>query len=186
MTHFDFLRDAPPAFVERLRPTRIPIDMRTPLAALATTIVIVAAWFGVETMQLQQAQQECAEQRSRAIASRADVAQTKVRRTKLDGLIALDQRVREIRRSGAVLGHHFADIANHVPKDAWLTSIARIDSGMEIQGDAIGLEGLSIALADLFSSSVAISPALVRAGRDDREVGRNVLSFQIHAAERAP
>jgi Tfp pilus assembly protein PilN len=184
MMRFDYLRDAPPAFVERLKPARIPHALRTPLAALLATIVIVASWWGVETLQIGQAGHELAVQKARAAASRADLAQIKVRRSKLDALVALDARVRTMRRSGAVVANRFADVANHVPERAWLTSIGEADGVLDIQGDAIGLDGLSTTLADLLSSQSASQPSLVRAGRDDHVLVESVLSFQIHARER--
>lgn len=179
MTKFDFLHDAPPAFVERLRPSRIPEHLRTPLAALATSIFVVAVWWLVQNLQLQQAAKELAVEKARAIASRADLALTRVRRAHVEDLAALDNRVRAIRRSGAVASSMLADIANHVPQHAWLSAITQADGGFEIDGNAGGLDDLSRTLASLMSSRAASSPTLVRAARETRD-DEGVVSFQLH------
>ena len=186
MTRFDYLRDAPPVFIERLHPSRLAEELRTPLAALATTAIVILVWWGIETMQIAQARTELAMQRARAIASRTDLAQARVQRAHLADLIALDKRIREIRRSGTTLARRLADIANHIPDRAWLTSISRADQGVEIEGNAIGLDGLSETLASLMSSSTAASPALVRAARSDRPSMQDVISFELRAEGRAP
>lgn len=185
MTKFDFLHDAPPAFVERLRPSRISEHLRTPLAALATSIFVVAAWWLVQHLQLQQAAKELANERARAIASRADLALTRVRRAHVDDLAVLDNHIREIRRSGAVTSSMLADIANHVPQHAWLSAIAQSDGGFEIDGDALGLDELSRTLASLMSSRAASNPTLVRAARETRGQ-EGIVSFHVHAGSALP
>jgi Tfp pilus assembly protein PilN len=181
ITRFNYLHDAPPRFVEQLRPSRIPEQLRTPLAALGTTVIVIFLWWVIESMQIAQAQTELATEKARAIASRADLAQARVRRTHVQELVALDRRIRSIRRSGAVESSRLADIANHVPDHAWLTAITRADPGFEIDGDALGLDGLSRTLASLMSSSSVSTPTLVRAARDERGADRNVITFQMRA-----
>lgn len=184
MTKFDFLKDAPPAFVERLAPNRIPEYLQTPLAALATSIVVVAAWWLMQHLQLQQAARELANEKARAIASRADLALLRVRRAHVEDLAALDARVREIRRSGAIASSALADIANHIPKHAWLSAIHHSDGGFDIDGDAAGFDELSRTLAGLMSSKAANSPALVRAAQDGR--GENgLVSFEVRTGNEA-
>lgn len=175
---FDYLRDAPPAFVERLRPSRIPEYLRTPLAALATSICVVAAWYAIESLQVQQAARELAVEKARALASRSDLSLARVQRAHVEGLIALDDRIRSIRRSGAVTSSMLADIANHVPRRAWLTAIRQSGGAFEIDGTADGLDELSDTLAGLMSSRTARAPALVRAAQEDRD-GAGRVSFQL-------
>jgi Tfp pilus assembly protein PilN len=186
MNRFSFLRDAPPVFIERLHPSRLPDELRTPLAALVTTAIVLVIWWGIESAQIAQARVELATQEARALASRADLAQTRVQRNRLVGLIALDRRVREIRRSGAVLSADLADIANHVPDRAWLTSIVQAGRTLVIDGNAIGLDGLSDTLAGLMSSRKAGMPALVRAMRSERPTMHGTISFQVRSGLNTP
>jgi Tfp pilus assembly protein PilN len=178
---FNYLKDAPPAPVEHLRGLRIPREFRTPVAAIATAAIVVCAWSFLEHHWITEAAREEALATVRLEESREAFAATKLVRSDVDQLLALDGRLRRIRLSGSVLSHRLADIGNHVPAQAWLTSIARSSDGVELHGQAEGLNVLSDTIADLMSSKAAGAPTLVRAVRDDRS--SSVLSFTIHAEE---
>jgi Tfp pilus assembly protein PilN len=179
MMRFNYLRDSAPDAFEYLRPSRIPEALRTPLAAFATVVVIVGAWWIVEQLLLAQARDELQGQSLRLSASRVALRDLKLRKARVEQLLSIDTRLREIRRSGAVLSGRLADIANHVPARAWLTSIARIDSGLQIDGNAEGLDGLSDTVADLMASSNAATPELVRASKEDRDRSGTIIAFQV-------
>ena len=185
MTRFNFLSDSPPAFLEMLRFKHIPEGLRTALAATVTIAMVISVWWGVEVLQIRQAGEELRIEKARALASRADLAQMRVRRSEIERLLVLDRRIRQIRTSGAELSSRLADIANRVPNSAWLTSVQDGEEGLEIDGDVKGLDGLSETVADLASSASAASVDLVRAGRDERDGGRELLSFQMRSEERA-
>ncbi|MGB6986447.1 MAG: PilN domain-containing protein [Candidatus Aquilonibacter sp.] len=176
---FNYLRDSAPEAFEYLRPSRIPEQMRTPLAALVTVTLVVAVWWAIEQVLLSQARAELQAQTFRLAASKAALAELKVRKTEVKDLLIVDARLREIRRSGAALSSSLADIANHVPDRAWLTSIARINDGIEIDGEADGLDGLSDTVADLMSSSAAASPNLIRASKEDRVRSAGIIAFAM-------
>ncbi len=177
MMRFNYLRDSAPEAFEYLRPSRIPEPLRTPLAALITVMLVVAIWWVVEQLLLSQARAELQTQTLRLAASKAALDELKLRKNQVQDLLAIDARLREIRRSGAVLSTSLADIANHVPPRAWLTSIARINDGIEIDGQADGLDGLSDTVADLMSSSSAASPDLIRASKEDRARSAGIVAF---------
>jgi Tfp pilus assembly protein PilN len=177
VTRFNYLRDSAPEAFEFLRPSRIPEPLRTPLAALLTVTLVVAVWWAIEQVLLSQARTELQAQTFRLAASKAALAELKLRKTLVEELLAVDSRLREIRRSGATLSSGLADIANHVPASAWLTSIARVNDGIEIDGQADGLDGLSDTIADLMSSSTVKSPNLVRASKDDRYRVGGLIAF---------
>jgi Tfp pilus assembly protein PilN len=176
---FNYLRDSAPDAFEYLRPSRIPEPLRTPLAALLTATVVVALWWVIEQVLLSQARAELQTQTFRLAASKAALAELKLRKTHVEDLLAVDSRLREIRRSGAALSSGLADIANHVPMRAWLTSIARVNDGIEIDGQADGLDGLSDTVADLMSSSTAKSPNLIRASKDERYRVGGLIAFAM-------
>ena len=168
---FNFLNDAPPDILDRLRNTRVPVEMRTPLSALATAVFVVLSWWGLERYWLSDAQREERVASSRLLESRADLAATKVARAGIDQLLSIDRRLRDVRISGSVLGAALSDIANHVPRHAWLTSLSDTHDGVEIMGRADGIGSLSQTIADLMSSRTAASPNLVRATRDEQAKG---------------
>ena len=178
---FNYLCDAPPELVERLRGVRVSAQLRTPLSATATALFVVCAWWFLERHWISEAAREEAIAAVRLEQSRAAFASTKLVRADVDQLLALDARLRRIRLSGSVLSHRLADVGNHVPTRAWLTSIARTSDGLELHGRAEGLNVLSETVADLMSSKAAASPTLVRAVREDRETG--VINFTIRAGE---
>jgi hypothetical protein len=184
MIRFNYLRDALPNPLERMRPSRIPEPLRTPLAALATAMIVVMIWWMIEGMLLDQARAEIKMEAFRLDASRAALAEAQIRRTHLETMFALDARLRVIRRSGAELSRRLADIANHVPAQAWLTSLTRVDGGTEIDGRVEGLDGLGEIVADLMSSVTASSPKLVRASREDRNRDDAIVAFDVRVGDR--
>ncbi len=184
MMRFNYLRDSAPDAFEYLRPSRIPEPLRTPLATLLTVIIVVGAWWMIEQLLLSQARDELQTQTFRLAASKAALTELKLRKTHIEALLAVDSRLRAIRRSGATLSSGLADIANHVPARAWLTSIARVNDGLEIDGQAEGLDGLSETVADLMSSSAAASPDLVRASKTDRDRSGALIAFVMRVGGR--
>jgi Tfp pilus assembly protein PilN len=180
VTRFNYLRDSAPDGFEYLRPSRIPEALRTPLAALLTVTVVVAVWWAIEQLLLSQAHDELQAQTFRLAASKAALTELQLRKTHVEDLLAIDMRLRAIRRSGATLSSGLADIGNHVPARAWLTSIARVNDGIEIDGQAEGLDGLSETVADLMTSSSAASPDLIRASKDDRDHSGKLIAFVVH------
>jgi Tfp pilus assembly protein PilN len=174
---FNYLSDAPPELVERLRPGRVPARLKSPLCAVATSIVIVFTWWTIERMQIEDATHELALAQARAAASRLDVARATLRQSQVEALLVLDKRVRSIRGSGSRLAANLATLANRIPKESWLTSIEQLDGGIEIDGNALGVDGLAQTLADLIATTE--KPTLIRAGRDDRTGSDEIIAFRV-------
>ncbi len=179
---FNYLYDAPPDLIEHMRAIRLPRELRTPLSALITAIAVVVAWWFLERHWVSQAAREEAVAALRLQQSRQAFDATKLVRADIQQLLMLDTRLREIRLSGSALADRLADLGNHVPHQAWLTSVARTEDGVELLGRAEGLHVLSATVADLMSSTAASSPTLIRAVRDERTTA--IISFTIHAEER--
>lgn len=179
---FNYLRDTSPELVEQVRALRVPAALQVPLSALFTAVVVVTAWWFLEGHWISEAAREEAIASIRLEQSRQAFAATKLVRSDVDELLALDARLRRIRLSGSVLSYRLADIGNHVPHEAWLTSIARTGESLELRGRAKGLHVLSATVADLMSSNAASSPTLVRAAREERAA--SLIDFTIRAEER--
>jgi len=183
MMRFNYLRDGAPEALEHLRPARIPEQLRTPLAALVTVVIIVGVWWVVEQLLVAQAGDELHAQSLRLKASQVALRELNLRRTHVQQLLSIDRRLREIRRSGAVVSGRLADIANHVPTRAWLTSIAAVEGGLQIDGSAEGLDGLSETVADLMASSTGASPDVIRANKDDYDRSGSIVSFEMRVGD---
>jgi len=183
MMRFNYLRDCAPDTFELLRPSRIPEPLRTPLAALVTAVIVVGIWWIGEQLLLGQARDELQAQSLRLNASKVALRELKLRKTRAEELLSVDARVREIRRSGAVFSSRLADIANHVPSQAWLISIAHVDSALQIDGNAEGLDGLSNTVSDLMSSSNAASLDLIHANKENDRSG-TIIAFEVRVGDR--
>ncbi len=181
---FNYLSDGVPGAIERLQLDRMPEGLRTPLAALVTASLTVLCWWGIEKMLIEQATTELRVQTARLSSSRAALGQARLHRMHVEALLALDKRLRAIRRSGAVLACEIADVANHVPRRAWLTGISQMGEGLEIDGNALGLDTVGDTVTDLMSSSTTQSPELIRAAREDNTGPARVLSFAVHVGAR--
>lgn len=181
MTRFDYLRDAPPESIERVRAIRISASLRWPLAVLTAVVVTHACASGIFTLALSEARSTERAAAVRLEASTVALARVRLTKVRVDDLIALDRRLREIRSSGSRVSARLADIANHVPAHAWLTTLARTPNGFEMVGKSSGLPALGATMSSLMTSSAIVSPTLIRASGDER---RGALSFAIRAAER--
>ncbi len=184
MMRFNYLRDSVPETFELLRPSRIPEPLRTPFAALVTVIIVVGVWWIAEQLLLAQARDELQAQSLRLNASQVALRELKLRKTRAEELVSVDARLREIRRSGAVFSSRLANIANHIPAQAWLINIAHVDSALEIEGNAEGLDGLSKTVADLMSSSSAASLDLVRANKKENDRSSTIIAFEVRLGDR--
>jgi Tfp pilus assembly protein PilN len=187
LMRFDYAHESIPDVLDRLRATRLPEECRTPAWALVTALLVVLAALPLEHYRVASAQHDAAQARMRLDRARERLARLKLARVRVDEMLALDQRIRTIRLSGSVLCLRLADVANHVPSKAWLTSLTQATDGTSIAGRAEGLDVLSETLADLMSSTTAAAPSLVRAGRDANIPGvASLLSFELHAVGRRP
>jgi Tfp pilus assembly protein PilN len=184
---FDYARESMPDALDRLRSIEVPAECRLPLWAVATALLVVLVAIPLERWRVAVAQNDVVAARQRLERARSEVARMKLQRVRIARMLALDERIRAIRLSGSRLCAELADVANHVPAKAWLTSLSQSADGTSIEGRAEGLSVLSATLADLMSSSTAALPRLVRAGKDAGAPGAAaLLSFELHALERRP
>lgn len=177
---FNYLSDARSPWLDV---ATYPREVQAPLVSIATAVMVLLAATGIETYRVQRttATQDMAQ--VRVVAARAALARTALERTDVDELRALDDRIRAIRLSGSNAALRLADIANHVPSDAWLSSIDPSGSGIEISGHADGLRALGETIADLMASKTADGLSLIRAAEDDvaRPTASGTLTFEMHA-----
>lgn len=181
MTRFDFLRDAEPDLFVRIRSLRIAKPLRWPLAVLLTVVLTHATAGALYGMAVASAEKTEREAQNRFEASRSAVARVHVQRVRLEEFIALDARLREIRRSGNRASAALVAVANDVPAHVWLTSLSRTPAGFEIVGHSNGLPSLGTTMSRLVMNPNVADPTLIRA--DGEQQGRSI-AFDIKATER--
>ena len=179
---FDFLRDAPPEIVDRMRGLRVSARARFPLAVFVAASLVVFAWWGLERHWLHAALREDAIASERLSGLRLEFQRERVERVDVDRMLALDERLRAIRRSGSRLSSRLAAIANRVPERAWLVAIQQDDRETQLDGRAEGLLVLSRTLAALLDGP---APSLIRAARDERGKG-TLMSFSLRLHDKTP
>ncbi len=182
---FDFLNDAPPHALERLRGARVPAHLHVPLSAVLTAILVVGAWATLERHWVGVAMRQDAIATERLNDARAAWKATALARTDVDRLLALDRRLREVRLSGSKLAARFAAIANRLPEGAWLTSLSRDANGVQIDGRARTIVPVAAAIAELRAQRPSRPPLLLRVVRDPH-ARANIVDFALQVPERAP
>ncbi len=183
MMRFNYLGASVPSLVDRARAARLPERLRSPALGLATAVCIVAAWWGIERHALTVALDEERAARVRLEISRSAVAAARLERRGVDRLLALDRRLRAIRLTGSSVGVRLADIANHVPARAWLTTLSQEPDAIDITGRTEGIERLGLTIASLMGTRAVTNPRLVRATREDRPGASSLIAFEVRVDE---
>jgi hypothetical protein len=175
---FDYLHDAHPR-----RFATIPEPLRTPLAALLTAIVVVGCWYALERHWLDRATDEVSRAQNRVNVSRVDVARSNLQGLRVRDLLMLDRQLREIRLSGSNLVLDIADVANHLPRGAWLTALTGAPSGVHLIGVADALPVLRDTVAGLMAGNRVRSPRLIHANRQN---DAHAFAFEIQVETSKP
>lgn len=97
----------------------------------------------------------------------------------MERMLQLDNRLRDIRLSGAFVAQRLAGIGRHMPERAWLTSITRQQGTVDINGRAEGLDVVSEAISDLMSGKGVKAATLMHAGEDERSSRSRILTFEM-------
>ena len=177
---FNYIQDAHYECFMRLRSLRFPAQLHAPLLALVTVLLALSVITGILTYRSGAATTlERAAQR-RFNASRDIVARDRLTRVHVEKLLALDSRLRAIRKSGWRLSERFAAIANHMPRRTWLVSISHATSGFALDGRTKGIMGVAETLSSFLSSRDLRPTQLVRASVLDDPRAPGVLSFELH------
>lgn len=178
---FNYLRNAPPDAIDRLRSFRIAKPLQWPLAVIGTIAVTYLGAYVIFGVAIGAAHTLEAEAVMRLDASKAALAERQLERVRVDDLLAFDRRLRAIRTSGSRVSLRLADIANRVPEHAWLTTLSRTSSGIAIAGKSTGFPVVGTTMEGLMKSATLSAPTLIRANEEDH---RHIVVFEVHADER--
>ncbi|HEY9085239.1 MAG TPA: hypothetical protein VIN40_04785 [Candidatus Tyrphobacter sp.] len=170
---FNYLRDAPPEVIERLRALCATTQVRGLLSFLATAAGVLVCAGSLEAMHLRAARVALADAQVRLDRSSIAVAALDAQARRLRAWMVLDRRLRDIRTSGAGAAMRLTLLADRLPARMWLTSMATASDGYELDGRALGLAQVGRAL----DADPAIQLETVHAsrGQDTR-----IVDFQMH------
>jgi Tfp pilus assembly protein PilN len=179
VTRFDYLHDAPPDIVDRIRTYRLPRRLRSAAITLGVLACVLLTMTAVERARIGAAIALERQASGHVEAQRAALARAQLQWRDVDRLIAADRQLRRIRLSGSVISARLAAIANELPRRVWLSSIAPAASGWSIQGDALDVPALDTALANLIATPSLGNPRLVRMTSQARLAAAPVVSFEV-------
>jgi hypothetical protein len=178
---FNYLGESVPSLIDRVRAIRVPRALQSPLLGLVTATLVVSAWWVVERHWSSRALAEFHRAQDRLVVARALRSAAKLRQSDVEHLVVLDRELREVRASGSLLGVRIAAVANRIPDRVWLTSLAPVPGGIEINGRAVGMVRLGETIAALGTGQSGAT--LVRATKEERTDGRGLIAFELHVDE---
>lgn len=183
LIRFDFLRDPTPSFVDSLRRVRLPRRLYPAALAGAAVIAALAAASGAEVFREHAAQALEERAGARFERSRAALTRARLQWQRLDGLVALDRRLRQIRTSGSVAAQRIARVGNAFPQRAWVTSMAAgAASAYEVKGFADGLPAVEKLLANVARDRVAGRPRLLQVSQSGGQPA-TTLGFELELVD---
>lgn len=144
---FNYLRDAPPDAIDRLRVISNTPQARPMLSFLATSVLVTACAWGLQAAHLHEADAQLERARQLLDENTSAIVRVNAKILALRRLTDIDSRLREIRMSGAVTAVRVTRIADELPDRMWLTELASTTEGEDIEGRVVGLDQLGFLLA---------------------------------------
>lgn len=178
MIRFDFIRNQQSSTLRRLREIRVPRRLYSAVTALIGAVAIVSGVSLIETYRLHTALTLERQHTDRLATSRAAIVRAHLTYHQLRELIALDERIRQIRGSGSRAAAQLAQVGNRLPAHVWLTAIDS-GNGLLIDGEASGLSALSQTVLNL-SGDRRTAPVLVNATSFSSNASSHLIRYQLH------
>ncbi|MGH7737072.1 MAG: PilN domain-containing protein [Candidatus Tyrphobacter sp.] len=171
----DYLRDASPDAVARLREAFELPQVRRLCSFLLAAIVIDAAGWAIERGRVDAAGADLATLAQRV--NRADLAAARVRgeEKSLRTWQSAYEYVARARDSGAAMSTRIALLANELPPQTWLTSL-------EVGSDGVALDGRGLDLGDVGDALRAVSASRLVEVRAPSDPHSRILEFEMRSA----
>ncbi|MHB8147623.1 MAG: hypothetical protein ACYDGM_10250 [Vulcanimicrobiaceae bacterium] len=184
MMRFDYLHDPVPSAIERLRSVLVAPYLQAPLLAMLLVVVVEPTIYGMLRYQLIRANDQERAAHSAYVVSRVALERVNLEHTQVIVLVHLDRRILQIRKSGAVAAERMLDIANHLPRDAWLTSLSRTKDGELLLGRVDSMQSLGDVVREMRTASTVTAPELIDARSLEMKAAPAMLSFRLLLADR--
>lgn len=163
LMQFDYLHAARPSWFAALTKCAVPAHLLHAAYALAAAAAIVAGSGWIERSRVLEQQKIEALYRQRYERSMRAVHRVHVYSSRVAQLVALDRSVRGIVASGDANARKLADIADHLPPHAWLTSVTFDADGLQLEGRARNFEVLGGVVRGLMHAQRVHNPVLTGA-----------------------
>ena len=183
---FDYIRSVRPRLITQLFEFRLPERLHAPASALLCAVLCVSGAWTIESRRLADARTTQTQAQRRYDEVRLETSRANLFYRRICDLVALDQRVREVSTSGDLAARRLTEIANAVPANVWLTSIAWEGSDVELEGGSKNLSVLSGIFQRLGHGRSVTNPTLVRAQQDPNANAMPFTTYSIHAQVTGP
>ncbi len=142
MSRFNYLHDAPPEGVDRLRRWRLPAYLHGVAAAgmvvgLSLCVLAAAERFEIVKGRTLAGQQRLALEQMQGELAAAHLDEIRARAT-----LAAAERLKRVRDSGTREALLLTEVGNRLPQASWLTAIDHDAGGLTLRGRTSDLEGL--------------------------------------------
>lgn len=182
MMHFNFLKDALPVKLRSMRLAPLEARVRVPVLALLSSLVVLLCAVFLLRQRLTVARAIGASDRAAIVQDERRLLDLRESLVVIRSLSAAAALVDRARMSGGNRALEFADIANHLPNNVWVTSIARDNNGVTIDGMAADYATLGTAMSSL-ANALASKPVLVRAHATN---GAHGIHFELLLPKESP
>jgi hypothetical protein len=179
---FNYLRDAPPEFVDRIRFLRVPRRLHAACSTLVALVVVLGAAVGIDLVREHRAALLVSQAQARFDVDNAAVARRRLAWADVDSLLAADARLRAFRNSGADLAGHLARVGDLLDHRVWLVAVEPDGHGILLRGKAADLPSIHRSMSALLGADTGELPQIVRVTRDDASRSAP-LGFELHLGD---
>lgn len=183
---FDYLHSPRPLVLIRLFEIRIPERFQGALFALMGAAAVIAGSWCIEAYRLREALKIEAVYSERHVRAVRAVQGTRLYYDRVRAQVDLDRFVRRIAASGDADARTLAEVANKLPRHAWLTGISHDGTGLALEGRAENFAVLGGVLQGLMHARHLQSPTLVTAAAEEEQGQDAGVKYRIHVDGAAP
>jgi Tfp pilus assembly protein PilN len=153
-----------------LAPEIVPA-FRPAAGAFAASLALMALLWGVEVSRLRAAERDGAAYAQRLAAGAFDVARVRAVEHDVERWRDLRDRIAAIQRSGTVRAGEIAALGNHLPADAWLTSLHADRAALMLEGRSARLGAVGTTISVLARLPAYAAARLVAVHDDPHRAG---------------
>lgn len=181
MIRFDYLHDPPSRLWGTIRTARLPRRFHNVTAAVVSAVLLVAGAAAIEHDRVNEARRVRSEAQARFARSRADLERFRLQWREIDGLIAEERHLREIRLSGSRVAERLAAIGDVFPNGVNVDSLSTNGADYAVKGKAPTIVAVSGILGRIVGNAALPHPGIVRIAKDSGLLAG--FSFEFHAGD---